>query len=342
VAKHAPHEPIDRAHRASIRAADLRSRVDDDPAEVTASRYFAVDAFLQGARLVKEAGRALVVLLAFALEPLRRLTSPQGRARWQRWIAPVLLLAAAVVFLRWGSEPAPERISLGDLAAGKLSSTQTWIIVSGELSEAPSDALSDRVYNLTDPSSPQARLLVRSDGTMPLGATTVSGQLTGGQLQPDGVSWWGELQADQRLAPESPPPLPAIALALAGVLVAVARQTTYPVYFPEEPAGTAGTLGSVAVTVKSVTGRPVDTDLPAMLEHGSDGGPATLNLAGMEPFPLIFHSPTTGIDVGGLRELGRLMPVLRVRTPAIDATISFASREDRDGAFVALTTGTHG
>lgn len=294
----------------------------------------------QGTRLLREAGRALIVLLSFTLEPLRRLTSSLGGPRLQRWIAPALLLAAAVLIGRWGAEASPEQISLADLAAGKLSQTQTWIVVSGELSEAPADAMSARAYNLTDRSAPQARLLVRSDRPWPLGHTTVSGQLTGGQLQPDGVSWWGQLQADERLALESPPPWAAIALAFAGVLVLVARRTTYPAYVREEPALTAGTAGSVAVTVERLAGRPADTALSAVLEHASGDGPPTLVIAGMEPLPLIFHSPTTGIDVGALRELGRSVPVLRLRALAINATIGFASREDRDGAFAALIAGT--
>jgi hypothetical protein len=294
----------------------------------------------QAIRQLREAGRALVVLLAFTLEPIRRLTSSLGGPRLQRWIAPALLLGAAVLIVRWGVEASPERISLADLAAGKLSQTQTWIVVSGDLSEAPADAMSVRAYNLTDPSAPQARLLVRSDRPWPLGSTTISGQLTGGQLQPDGVSWWGQLQADERLTLESPPPWAAIALALAGLLVLVARRTTYPVYFREEPALTAGGAGSVAVTVERLAGRPVDTALSAVLEPESDDAPPTLVLAGMGSHPLLFHSATTGIDVGALRELGRSIPVLRLRALAIDATISFASRKERDGAFVALTAGT--
>lgn len=292
----------------------------------------------QATRQLREAGRALVVLLAFTLEPLRRLAgAPRGL---QRWIAPALLIAAAVLIVRWGVEASPEQISLADLAAGKLSQTQTWIVISGELSEAPADAMSDRVYNLTDPSAPQAILLVRSDRPWPLGATTISGQLTGGQLQPDCVSWWGQLQADERLALESPPPWAAIALAVAGLLVLVARRTTYPVYFSEETAVTAGTLGSVAVRVKRLAGRPVDAPLTAMLEHASDGASPTLVIEGMGSYPLLFHSPTTGIDVGALRELRRSVRVLRIRALAIDAMISFASREARDAAFVALTAGT--
>ena len=293
--------------------------------------------FFQGARQVKEAGSAVIVLLAFALEPLRRLAGSPGGARWQRWIAPALLLAAALLFVRWGAEPAPERISLADLAAGKLSPTQSWIIVSGQLSDAPADAMSNRVYNLTDPSAPQSSLLVRSDRSRSLGATTISGELTGGQLQPDGVSWWGQIRADERLAPETPPPLDAIALALAGLLVFVARRSTYPVYFPEESTDTVGAPGSVAVTLNRLYGRPVQAPLPAVLKPASDGAPSTLVVAGMEPFPLHFHSATTGIDVGGLRELRRSIPVLRLRALAIDATVSFASRKDRDGAFVALS-----
>jgi hypothetical protein len=294
------------------------------------------------ARPLREAGRAFIVLLSFLLEPIRRVTSSPGGARWQRWIAPALLLAAAVVFVRWGAEPSPEQISLADLAAGKLSQTQTWIVVTGTLSEAPADALSDHVYNLTDSAAPQARMLVRSDRPWPLGAATISGQLNGGQLQPDGVTWLGQMQADDSFVPEAPPPLAAMALALAGILVFVARRTSYPVYFSEQPTGTVETLGSVPVTVTRLAGQPVDTNPEATLELGANGAPASLVVGGMEPFPLIFHSPTTGTDVGGLYALGRSVPVLRVRTPAIDATISFASREDRDGAFVALTTGTHG
>jgi hypothetical protein len=285
---------------------------------------------------VRDAGRAVIVLLSFLLEPIRRVASSPEGARWQRWIAPALLLAAAVFFVRWGAEPSPERISLADLAAGKLSQTQTWIVVSGNLSEAPADALSDHVYNLADPSAPQAHMLVRSDRPWPLGPATISGQLNGGQLQPDGVTWLGQMQADDTFVPEAPPPWAAIALGLTGLLVFVARRTSYPVYFSEQRAGTAEKLGSVPVTVTRLAGLPLDTNAEATLELGASGAPASLVIAGMEPFPLIFHSPTTGIDVGAFRAVGQSVPVLRVRTPAINATMAFSSRADRDGAFVAL------
>jgi len=288
---------------------------------------------------VREVGRAIIVLLAFALEPLRRLTRSH---RWagQRWVAPALLLAAAILMFRWGAEPSPERVSLADLAAGKLSPTQTWIVLSGDLSEAPADALGDRVYDLTDRSAPHASLLVRSDRPRDLGPTTISGQLTGWQLQPDGVSWWGQLQADDRLALDSPPPWAALALGLAGALVLVARRTTYPVYFSDKPGDRPGRIGPLPVTVRSLAGRPLDASPRAVLEHESDGAPAVLAVEGMEPIPLAFHSPTTGIDVGELREVGRSVPVLRLRPLAMDATIAFASRDDRDGAFAALTAAT--
>jgi hypothetical protein len=286
---------------------------------------------------VPEAGRAVIVLLAFALEPLRRLTRSHRWAGLQRLVAPVLLLAAVILFLRWGAEPSPERVSLADLAAGRLSPTQTWIVLSGDLSDAPADALGDRVYNLTDRSAPRASLLVRSDRPRELGATTISGQLTGGQRQPDGVSWWGQLQADDRLALDSPPPLAALALGLAGVLIVIARRTSYPVYFSDKPTATPARTGSVPVRVESLAGRPLGASPRALLEHEADGGTAMLAVEGIEPIPLAFHSPTTGIDVGELRELGRSVPVLRLRPLAMDATIAFATREDRDGAFHALT-----
>jgi hypothetical protein len=290
---------------------------------------------------VKAVARAVIVLLSFLLEPIRRLASPPGGGRWQGWIAPALLLAAAVLFLRWGAEPSPERISLADLAAGKLSQTQTWIVVSGNLTEAPADALSDHVYNLADPLVPQAHMLVRSDRSWPLGAATISGQLNGGQLQPDGVTWLGQMQADDKFTPEAPPPFAAMALGLAGILVLVARRATYPVYFSERPARTEERLGPLPVTVTSLSDRSIDVSLPATLESGAGGAPARLSIAGMDPFPLVFHSSTTGIDVGGLYAVERSVPVLRVRTPAVNATVAFASRADRDGAFVALRRGAH-
>jgi hypothetical protein len=286
---------------------------------------------------VPEAGRAVIVLLAFALEPIRRLLRSHRWARLQRWIAPALLLAAAILIFRWGAEPSPERVSLADLAAGKLSPTQTWIVLSGDLSDAPADALGGRVYDLTDRTAPRASLLVRSDRPRELGPTTVSGQLTGWQLQPDGASWWGQLQADDRLALDSPPPWAALALAVAGVLVLVARRTTYPVYFSDKPTATPARTGSVPVRVESLAGRSLDASPRAVLEHESDGAPAMLAVEGMEPILLAFHSPTTGIDVGELRELGRSVPVLRLRPLSMDATIAFATREDRDGVFHALT-----
>ena len=41
---------------------------------------------------MREATRAVIVLPAFALEPLRRLTGAPRGAGWQRWIAPALVL----------------------------------------------------------------------------------------------------------------------------------------------------------------------------------------------------------------------------------------------------------
>ncbi len=282
--------------------------------------------------------RSPLVIIAFVVERLRHLPAPRGRVRYARSAAGVLFVAAVVFFLLWGAEKSPARISLSDLAAGRLSAMQSWIIVSGDLVEAlPSSAGSYR-YRLVDTSAPGPSLIIWSPVERPLGPATVSGYVSGGYggVAP-GQEWVGQLAAEAVLAQENPPPWEAIAAALAGWFVLTASHLSYPVFFRERPRPAPRRVGSLRVAVRRDTGAPGAPFTPATLMFEPESGAAvTLTMDGSGSSPMRLHSEFTGISVGELRGLSTAVPALRLRRPSEDLTIRLASRQERDAAYAAL------
>ncbi|HTK43984.1 MAG TPA: hypothetical protein VL749_01350 [Patescibacteria group bacterium] len=285
-----------------------------------------------------------VLVLAAGVEQLRRL--PGGRALGVavKWLARLMLLGAVVLTLLWAGEASPQRMSLADLAAGKLGSLQSWIIVSGDLADEQGSTDFLHLYRLTDPAAPNAYLVIRSRPELPLGRTTVSGRIVGGREGvPPGYAWSAPLDADAHLASELPPPWTAIGLAAAAVLLIVARRTRYPVFAGEAPGDARPATSALRVTVRSDTGARGRAAAPGTLSFsGTDPGAADLALAGERRMPVRLHSAFTAVDAGVVHLLAGSEPALRVRSENDDLTLTFGSARERDSAFAALGAAAQG
>ena len=281
------------------------------------------------------------LLFGFGVAQLRRLPGARLVAPLVPWLGRLLIAAAVVLLLLWAAETSPQRISLADLAAGKLGAMQSWIIVSGNLEADPSSSGAQHRYRLTHPAAPNARLDVRSPVELALGPTTVSGRIEGGRDGvPAGYAWSARLNADDRLADELPPPWSAGLLAGIGVLLFVARGSRYPIFVPERPADIDGAEGLLRVTAYGEDAAGAERDAPATLDFDTrSGGTAELRIKGGRPIQVRLHSAFTSVDVGRLRRLLSSEPVLRVRASTDDLTIGFASRRDRDAAYATLAAG---
>src|SRR4029078_11250593 len=97
------------------------------------------------------------------------------------WLPRIMIAVALILGSLWALEISPQRMSLADLAAGKLGQYQIWVFWSGDLAEEPGSTASLHVYRLTDPDAPNAYLVVRSPVVEPLGRTTLSGHIEGGR-----------------------------------------------------------------------------------------------------------------------------------------------------------------
>ena len=287
---------------------------------------------------MSDALRFPALLFAFGVEQLRRLPGVRFVAPSTKWIARLLLLGAFVLTLLWAAEASPERISLADLAAGKLGSMQTWIIVTGDLADEPGSNDELHLYRLTDPDAPNAYLIVRSGSVQPLGHTTVSGRIEGGRDGvPAGYAWSARLNADPRLAGELPPPWTAIVLGALGLVIMAARRTSYPLFVGAPPGETVPAMSALRVTVRSESGGLDRRTVPATLAFtGSEPGSADLSIGGGRSIPVRLHSAFTRIDVGRLVSLSGSEPALRVRSEGDDLVLAFASPRERDSAFAAL------
>ena len=279
-----------------------------------------------------------LLLFAFGVEQLRRLPGARFVAPFAKWAARLFLVAAVVLILLWAVEASPQRISLADLAAGKLGSMQTWIIVTGDLTDEPGSNDEFLAYRLTDPAAPNAFLDVRSRSVQSLGHTTVSGRIEGGRDGvPAGYAWSARLNADVRLAGELPPPWTAMVLAALGILIIAARRTSYPFFLAEAPSDAMSAVGSLRVAVRSESGAFDRRSMPAALSFtGAEPGAADLTIQGGRRVPVRLHSAFTRVDVGRLRSLTDSEPALRVRSEGDDLVLAFHSTRDRDAAFSAL------
>jgi hypothetical protein len=276
--------------------------------------------------------RTPVVLFAYVVDLLRRLPGSGPVGRRLHWLVRALLIASGVSLLLWLSTPTPQRISLSDLAAGKLSPMQSWIIVSGELGAEPDFEPEWHRYRLTDPAAPGASMIVRSTVPLGLGSTTISGHLEGGRDIPYiSTSWVGALRADATLAHEIPPPWTAAGLALGGLLVIVARRTSYPMFFHETPGAPPGKVARVPVTLRRGAGPTAGRAVPATVVIGP-GEPAQVTVVadGGTPLELRLHSALTSSAAGELRALGWSQPAIRLRQAAEDVILGFSTLQDRD------------
>jgi hypothetical protein len=282
------------------------------------------------------------LVFAYGVDRLRRLPGARFVAPFAKWIARLLLVAAVVLTLLWAAEASPQRISLADLAAGKLGQFQTWIIVSGQLGDEPGSTDSDHVYRLTDPEAPNAYLVVRSPSVQTPGWTTVSGRIEGGRDGvPKGYLWSARLNADAQLAAELPPPWTAIALAVIAFTIILARRSRYPIFVGEPPMDVPPAMHALRVTVRGDAAGRAATPAAATLSFGdAEPGAASLSSLGTRRVPVRLHSAFTRVDVGRIRTLTSSQPALRVRSDADDLVLVFASPRERDASFAALQAET--
>jgi hypothetical protein len=288
---------------------------------------------------VSDVLRFPLLLFALGVEQLRRLPGARSVAPWTRWIARLLLLAALVLTLFWAAESSPQRLSLADLAAGKLGSMQSWIIVTGDLADEPGSSDELHLYRLTDPDAPNAYLIVQSQSVQTLGRTTVSGRIEGGGVYgvPAGYAWSAWLTADASLAGEQPPPWAAIVLGGTALLIMAARRTSYPMFVGEAPGETVPAMSALRVTVRGRSGALDRRAVPATMAFtGGEPGSADLSIGGGPPVSVQLHSAFTGVDVGRLLSLSRTEPALRFRPEGHDLVVVFSSRRERDSALAAL------
>jgi hypothetical protein len=280
------------------------------------------------------------LLFAYGVERLRRLPGARFVAPLLPWVTRGLFIGVAVLVLLWMAEASPQRISLAELAAGKLGAMQSWIIVSGELADEPGSTESLRLYRLTDPAAPNAYLTVRSRTEWALGHTTISGRLEGGRDGvPPGYAWTARLNADPTLAEELPPPAIVAVLGGLGVLIVLARRSRYPMFVPETPGDAPPAWGNLRVAAHGELDGSADRHHGGTLDFGSGAGIAELRIRGRSPIAVRLHSAFTNVDVGQLQGLRSSEPALHVRAGDDDLTLGFASRRDRDAAFATLAAG---
>jgi hypothetical protein len=278
------------------------------------------------------------LLFAAGVDELRHLPGAPQLGPLLRWVPRLLLLVAFVLLLLWAMEVSPQRISLADLAAGKLSSLQSWIIVSGDLADEPGSSDFLHVYRLTDQAAPNANLIIRSRVAQQLGFTTISGHIHGGREPvPPGYAWSAPVDADPVLAAELPPPWIALTLGAVGLLMLLARRTRYPMFSSQAPADAMPATSAVRVMVRSESGRLGRASVPGTLGFiNADPGAADLSIGGARSVPVRLHSAFTNVDVGVVHRLSGSEPALRVRSDKDDLTLAFASVRERDSAFAAL------
>ncbi len=278
--------------------------------------------------------RTPVVAFASVVARLRRLPGVEFVFEHQFWVVGGLLLAGAIVLGAWAAERSPQRVSMSDLVAGSLAPLQTWIIVTGDV-RADTQTPAGYRYILTDPGVLDATLAVTSSSELPVGRTTVSGTLLGGDAprQP-GFAWTGHLIADPLVAREPDPPWLAIGLATLAAFIAVAGRTSYPTFFKDTPQALAVRAGSIRVKARRdwpPDSEPVDATLTMRPRE-----PLEVQVDGEAPQIVRLHSAHSSVDAGELRTLSTSEPALVVRPATGELTFSFASVAERDAVYAAL------
>ncbi|MEP7378758.1 MAG: hypothetical protein ABI725_04260 [Chloroflexota bacterium] len=278
--------------------------------------------------------RALVLGISFVGDRLRRLPGAGLIERFSGLVFALLVIAAMLAGAVWASQKSPQRISLADLAVGGLAPMQTWIIVSGDVVAGASSAISHS-YTLTDPGVPGARLLIASDVPLPVGRTTVSGKLIGGDARaPQGYDWVGHLDADPVAAQEQDPPWISIGLLACGLIVILIARTHYPVFFGDSPKRIAPSLARLPVGVRRGWS-PRDVAVPGTLTI-DPGQRVRLHTSDGETRELRLQSASSSIEVGRFQGVSGSEIMLRLVASGGDLALSFASADERDLAYGAL------
>ena len=276
----------------------------------------------------------------FLVERLRHVPVAGTILRHTSLVAGGLVAAAALAFVVWAGTVAPQRVTLADLVVGNLSHMQTWIIVSGDLTEGAERTLGYR-YVLTDPTLPNAIMNVLSDVELHVGSTTVSGSYTGGREPVPlvdlaaGYRWIGTMRADAVLGTEAGAPWVSIGLVTAAVLLVIAARVSYPMFFGQAPRRVVQRAMTMQVGVRRGALTAVEPPLPGSLVI-QPGVPVELRTSEGGTKELRLHSVRTGVEVGALRHLGSSEPALRVQPATGDLTLSFVSVDERDEAYAAL------
>jgi hypothetical protein len=278
--------------------------------------------------------RGLVLGFSFVGEQLRRLPGARRVQRFAPLVVATLLITALIAGGVWGAQKSPQRISLAELAVGALAPMQSWIIVSGDVATVQSVAGSHR-YVLTDPEVPGARLYIASDVELPVGPSTVSGKLIGGDARaPQGYDWTGHLNADPVLAHEQEPPWISIGLIALAVLVGLLALTSYPVFFRDDPARRPVSQRALHVGVRSGWSPKADSVRATLTID--PGKRVRLDLPGGQSRELLLHSAKSSIEVGRFQRVNGSEPVLLLVASGGDVALSFEGDKDRDLAYNAL------
>ena len=285
--------------------------------------------------------RKPILVVLNVVERLRRLPGAAVASRAIPWLAGGLFLGAAALLTAYMSEHSPQRVSLADLATHNVSASQQWFIVSGDLHEEQALPGNYR-YTLSDPSWPDAYLVVSSTHPWPVGKSTVSGRITGYiPPMPPGEQWYASMRADEELAIERPPPWSAMLLALFGVVVVAGRRSTYPLFIATPiRRDRRAARGSLGVTVHPDPGRPGIGVLRGALDlGGSAGANATLRTGDGRTVPVRVHSRLTSLRVGELQTVTSREPVIRLLSASGDVYVGFRSRDERDAVAATLQIG---
>ncbi|HYI21227.1 MAG TPA: hypothetical protein VEX62_01195 [Candidatus Limnocylindrales bacterium] len=280
--------------------------------------------------------RVPLVAYGYVVERLRHVPIVGSVLRRGSLVAALLVVGAILAFMLWAATVAPQRVGMADLISGKLSTMQSWIAISGDLSGGDARTTGGYRYVLVDPAVPNATMNVYSDVQLPLGATTISGTFGGPrEPAPVGYRWIGTLHADPVFVPEPGPPWASIVMLSGAALLVGAGRVSYPMFFSQAPAGQTARRAKIAVMIRRGPLPEAGDATPAELLVDV-GAPVELRIGSGEAQQLRIHSVHTGAEAGELRLLSGAEPALRVRHATDDLTISFKTQEERDTVYAAL------
>jgi hypothetical protein len=224
---------------------------------------------------------------------------------------------------------------MADLTAGSLAPLQTWIIVTGDVRLADNQSGDQFRYVLTDPNVADATLTVTSETELPVGLSTVSGTLLGGDApRREDFAWTGQLIADAELAREPDPPWLAIGLFTLAGFIGVASRTSYPTFFKDTPQPVGVRAASIPARARSEWSAD-DEWLDATITI-RPGEPVAVQLPGEEPRTIRLHSAHSGADAGELRTMSTSEPALVVRPSTGELLFLFSTDAQRDAVHEAL------